>query len=88
MAGAFDGASQGALMLGTGARLPARADLAVIRNKAPEYVDLFIVNYGVFVCAKLAFTRAGEKTPGTAARIRIGLVTQEITPRDRTERSR
>jgi hypothetical protein len=83
MAGAFDGAGQGALVFGTGTSLAARANLAVIRNKTPEYFGLFVVNYGVLIRAELAFARAGEEAPWPAAGIRKRLVAHDITPRDR-----
>lgn len=58
MAGAFDGASQGALVFCTGACLAARTNFPVIRDVAPKDVYLFVINYGIFIRAKLAFTRA------------------------------
>jgi hypothetical protein len=69
MAGAFDGASQGALMFGAGASLPARADFAIIGNVTPENIYQFVVDHGIFICAKLALTRPGKETPWPAARI-------------------
>jgi hypothetical protein len=67
MTGAFDGASHGALVFGTSAGLPPRADFAVIGNITPEYIDLFVINNGIFIRAKLAFARAGIKAPWSAA---------------------
>jgi hypothetical protein len=71
MASAFDGAGQGALVFGTGARLPARADFAIVGNIAPENIHLFVVDYGIFVRTELAFTRAGIEAPWPAARVRV-----------------
>jgi hypothetical protein len=70
MAGAFDRASQGALMFGTGASLPARTDFAIVGNEASEYIYLLVVDHGIFVRAELAFTRAGKEASWSAARIR------------------
>lgn len=67
MAGAFDGAGHGALVFGTGASLPARADFTIIGNITPEHIDLFVINNGIFVRAKLALTRASKKAPWSAA---------------------
>lgn len=69
MAGAFDGAGQGALVFGTGASLPARADFAIIGNIAPENIYLFVVDHGIFVRAKLTFARSRVEAPWPTARI-------------------
>ena len=62
MAGALDGASQYTLMPGTGARLPARSDLAFVRDEAPEHIALLVVDAHGLICTKLAGFRAGKVT--------------------------
>lgn len=58
MAGAFDGAGQGALVFRTGACLAARTNFAIIRDVTPQNIYLFVINDSIFICTELAFTRA------------------------------
>lgn len=81
MAGALDSASQSALVLGAGAGLAARADLAVVGDEPPQSIGLLVIDGCVLVSAELTFTRPGEETPSTAlAFIRKTLVAHVLTP--------
>ena len=63
MPGALDGPGELALVLRAGACLPARPDLAIFRNKAPQHLGVFVINRGIAISAKLAGARAGIETP-------------------------
>jgi len=54
MAGTFNGVSQGALVLCAGAGLAAWTDFAFFGCEASQYIDLFVVDCQMFVCAELA----------------------------------
>jgi len=54
MPGAFDGASQGALMTRTGAGLPSWADFAVFGHEAAQHISVLVIDGDSFICAELA----------------------------------
>ena len=58
VASTFDGSCHLALVLGTGASLTTRADLAIVRDIAFDKIYLFIVNAQFFIRAELAELRA------------------------------
>ncbi len=62
MAGALDRTSQHALMARAGSGLAAGADLAIVRDKAPKHVCLFVINVQAFVSAKLTGFWFGKVT--------------------------
>ena len=66
MAGALDSDSQLALVSGAGACLAARADFAIVGDKAAQYFNLLVVDGRTLVGAELALTRAGEKAGPSA----------------------
>ena len=50
-----------ALVFGAGASLAARTNLAGFVDETGHQLDIFVINGQVFVCAKLAKLRAGNK---------------------------
>jgi hypothetical protein len=55
--GAFNGASQFALMFSAGAGLAARPDFSFIGDKAAQDITEFIVDVQIFISTKLADLR-------------------------------
>ncbi len=67
---AFDRACQYTLMFGTGASLPARANLSLFSDQTPEDIRLFIVYGQMLVCTKLTYFRS-SKIPAFTALVHI-----------------
>jgi len=61
MAGALDGAGQLTLVPGTGSGLAPGSNFSFFRYKAAKEINLFVVNFCIFVCAELADFRPGNK---------------------------
>ena len=59
------------LVLGAGARLAARADLTIVGHEAAQNFNQLVIDHRVFIGAKHAFARAGEKATSTRA---LGLI--------------
>jgi len=64
--GALDGACQLPLMSGASAGLSPGANFSFLGYKPAQHFNLFVVNTGVFICTKLAFSRSRIK-PAIAA---------------------
>jgi hypothetical protein len=65
VAGAFDSASDRALVAGAGACLPTGANFACVGDKAGQQVHVFVINFDVFISAELANFGAGDITSPT-----------------------
>lgn len=60
MPGAFDRNSNCTLVLGAGAGLAPRADLALTVDKAAEQLYVAVIDLNIMIRAELASARAGE----------------------------
>src|SRR5215207_2865202 len=66
VAGALEGGAQGALVLGAGARLAARLDLAAVGDVAAQAGRFLVVDQGDLVHAELADLAPGDVAAATA----------------------
>jgi hypothetical protein len=71
MAGAFDGASQGALMTGAGAGLSPWPDLAAFENEAAKHLGVFIIDFQSFFRTELANPGSGDESPPAGSEVFI-----------------
>ena len=67
MASPLDGICQSALVTGASACLAAGADFAIFSNIAAQHIDLLVINFNIFIGAKLADFRAGNLPSSTTA---------------------
>ena len=67
MASALDRPGEGALVLGAVTRLTAGPDLATVRDKALDYVELLVVDRGLFETHALRSTNRRSTAPAPSA---------------------
>jgi hypothetical protein len=61
MTGAFDSTCQDSLVTGTGSRLTARTDLAIVGNEPSKHIPFFVVDTYCFVSTKLTKFWTGKE---------------------------